>query len=110
MRSYYYVNVEATAEPESAVSGRIPVDVAISPGQLYHFSGEVVVNGLTRLRPRFIQKRFSSLAGKTYSPEVLDERVSALIPTGLFNVLKIVLTPIADEEPRLLNISEEAAN
>src|SRR5437870_11997213 len=34
-RGYYEVKVEATAEPESAVSDRIPVDVAISPGQLY---------------------------------------------------------------------------
>ncbi len=108
-RGYYEVKVEATAEPESAVNGRIPVDVAISPGQLYHFSGEVFVNGLTRLRPSFVQKRFSSLAGKTYSPEVLDERFRALMRTGLFNVLKIEPTPIADEDSLLLNISAEEA-
>src|SRR6266567_3170864 len=108
-RGYYEVKVEATAEPESAVSGRIPVDVAISPGQLYHFSGEVFVNGLTRLRPSFVQKRFTSLAGKTYSPEVLDERFRALMRTGLFNVLKIEPTPIADEDSLLLNISAEEA-
>src|SRR5256886_2076425 len=108
-RGYYEVKVEATGEPESAVSGRIPVDVAISPGQLYHFSGEVFVNGLTRLRPSFVQKRFSSLAGKTYSPEVLDERFRALMRTGLFNVLKIEPTPIADEDSLLLNISAEEA-
>src|SRR5260370_712211 len=59
-RGYYEVKVEATAEPETAVNGHIPVDVAISPGQLYHFSGEVFVNGLTRLRPRFVHKRLSS--------------------------------------------------
>src|SRR5437899_4416479 len=109
MRSYYYVNVEATAEPESAVSGRIPVDIAISRGQLYHFSGEVFVNGLTGLRPSFVQKRFTSVAGKTYSPEVLDERFRALMRTGLFNVLKIEPTPIADEDSLLLNISAEEA-
>src|SRR2546430_4122673 len=108
-RGYYEVKVEATGEPESAVSGRIPVDVAISPGQLYHFSGEVFVNGLTRLRPSFVQKRFSSLAGKTYSPEALDDRFRALMKTGLFNVLKIEPTPIADEDSLLLNISAEEA-
>ncbi len=108
-RGYYEVKVEATAEPTAAVNGRIPVDIAISPGQLYHFSGEVFVNGLTRLRPSFVQKRFTSLAGKTYSPEVLDERFRALMRTGLFNVLKIEPTPIADEDSLLLNISAEEA-
>ncbi len=74
-----------------------------------YFSGEVFVNGLTRLRPSFVQKRFTSLAGKTYSPEVLDERFRALMRTGLFNVLKIEPTPIADEDSLLLNISAEEA-
>jgi len=108
-RGYYEVKVGATAEPTSAVNGHIPVDVAISPGQLYHFSGEVFVNGLTRLHPSFVQKRFTSLAGKTYSPEVLDERFRTLMRTGLFNVLKIEPTPIADEDSLLLNISAEEA-
>src|SRR5439155_19477961 len=108
-RGYYEVKVEATAEPTAAVNGRIPVDIAVSPGQLYHFSGEVFVNGLTRLRPSFVSKRFTSLAGKTYSPEVLDERFRMLMRTGLFNVLKIEPTPIADEDSLLLNISAEEA-
>lgn len=108
-RGYYEVKVEATAEPTTAVDGRIPVEIAISPGQLYHFSGEVFVNGLTRLRPSFVKKRFTSLAGKTYSPEVLDERFRALMRTGLFNLLKIEPTPIADEDSLLLNISAEEA-
>src|SRR5881296_30556 len=108
-RGYYEVKVEATAEPTAAVNGRIPVDIAISPGQLYHFSGEVFVNGLTRLRPSFVSKRFTSLAGKTYSPEALDERFRTLMRTGLFNVLKIEPTPIADEDALLLNISAEEA-
>src|SRR5437879_6276439 len=108
-RGYYEVKVEATAQPTAAVNGRIPVDVAISPGQLYHFSGEVFVNGLTRLRPSFVSKRFTSLAGKTYRPEVLDECFRALMRTGLFNVLKIEPTPIADEDALLLNITAEEA-
>src|SRR5437868_10507817 len=74
-RGYYEVKIEATAQPESAVNAHIPVDVAISPGQLYHFSGEVFVNGLTRLRPSFVGKRFTALAGNTYSTEGLDVRL-----------------------------------
>ena len=109
-RGYYEVKIEATpAEPTAAVNGRIPVDVAVSPGQLYHFSGEVFVNGLTRLRPSFVQKRFTRLKGQTYSPEALDERFRTLMRTGLFNVLKIEPTPIADEDLLLLNISAEEA-
>ena len=109
-RGYYEVKVEATpADPTSAVNGHIPVQVAVSPGQLYHFSGEVFVNGLTRLRPSFVSKRFTKLKGKTYSPEVLDERFRTLMKTGLFNVLKIEPTPIADEDQLLLNISAEEA-
>jgi outer membrane protein insertion porin family len=109
-RGYYEVKVEATpADPSAAVNGHIPVEVAVSPGQLYHFSGEVFVNGLTRLHPSFVSKRFTRLKGKTYSPEVLDDRFRALMKTGLFNVLKIEPTPIADEDQLLLNISAEEA-
>src|SRR5438128_1220615 len=50
-RGYYEVKVEATAEPTAAVNARIPVDVAISPGQLYHFSGEVFVKILACSTP-----------------------------------------------------------
>jgi len=109
-RGYYEVKVEATpADASAAVNGHIPVDVAVSPGQLYHFSGEVFVNGLTRLNPGFVRKRFTNLEGKTYSPEALDDRFRTLMKTGLFNVLKIEPTPIADEDQLLLNISAEEA-
>ena len=109
-RGYYEVKVESTpAEPSEAVNGRIPVEVAVSPGELYHFSGEVFVSGLTRLRPSYVQKRFTKLKGQTYSPEALDERFRTLMRTGLFNVLKIEPTPIADEDLLLLNISAEEA-
>src|SRR6195256_379247 len=107
-RGYYEVKVEATAEPTSAQAGRIPVQVAIAPGPVYHF-GEVFVNGLTRLHPSYVKNRFSKLQGQTYSPEVLDEKFRALMRTGLFNTLKIEPTPIADEDVLLLNIKAEEA-
>src|SRR5256886_2923037 len=109
-RGYYEIKVEATpAEPSAAVGGRIPVDVAVSAGLIYHCSGEVFVNGLTRLHPSFVQKRFTRLKGQPYSPEALDERFRTLMRTGLFNVLTIEPTPIADEDQLLLNISAEEA-
>jgi len=107
-RGYYAIKVDATAAPEGSVIGRIPVEVAISPGPLYHFSGDVNVTGLDRLRPSFVRKRFSSLAGKTYSPEVLDERFRTLMKTGLFNVLQIKPTP-EDDDLLDLDISAEEA-
>src|SRR6267378_2165552 len=44
-RGYYDVKVEATGAPEEAVNGRVPVEIAIAAGPLYHFDG-VTVSGL----------------------------------------------------------------
>src|SRR5216110_1846461 len=72
-RGYYEVKVVANGAPEEAVGGRVPVHVVISAGTVYHFDG-VTVNGLRRLHPGFVTKRFTRLNGKTYSPDVLNER------------------------------------
>src|SRR5260370_10163598 len=80
-RGYYDVKVDATAAPDEAVDGRVPVQVVISPGAVYHFDS-VTVNGLDRLHPSYVVKRFSRLEGKTYSPDVLDERFRTLMKTG----------------------------
>lgn len=108
-RGYYAVKVEATAEPEHAGGAHIPIQVVISPGPLYRFSDEISVNGLTRLHPSFVEKRFTRLKGQIYSPEVLDERFRTLMKTGLFNVLKIEPSPVEDEDALALNISAEEA-
>src|SRR5437667_10431381 len=92
-RGYYDVKVEATGAPEEAVNGRVPVEIAIAAGPLYHFDG-VTVSGLDRLRPGYVTKRFSKLSGQTYSPDVLDERFRTLMGTGLFNVLQIKPVPV----------------
>ncbi len=86
-RGYYDVKVEATGAPEEAVNGRVPVQIAISAGPVYHFDG-VTVSGLTRLHPSFVTRRFTRLSGKTYSPDVLDERFRTLMKTGQFNLLQ----------------------
>jgi outer membrane protein assembly complex protein YaeT len=106
-RGYYDVKVDATAAPDEAVNGRVPVQVVISAGAVYHFDS-VTVNGLDRLRPSYVIKRFSRLEGKPYSPDVLDERFRVLMKTGLFNLLQIKPVPVDGHLLRLDISAEEA--
>ena len=85
----------------------MPVEVSISTGQVYHFDG-VTVNGLQRLHPSFVTRRFTKLEGKTYSPDVLDERFRTLMKTGLFNLLQIKPVPVDGNLLRLEISAEEA--
>ncbi|MEP6936729.1 MAG: BamA/TamA family outer membrane protein [Chthoniobacterales bacterium] len=106
-RGYYNVKVDATGDPTRARNNHVPVQVSIAPGPLYHFDG-VTVNGLQRLRPSYIERRFSKLSGQTYSPDVLDEKFRNLMRTGLFNILQIKPTPIGGNLLRLDISAEEA--
>ena len=106
-RGYYDVKVAATGAPEEAVNWRVPVQIAISAGPVYHFDG-VTVSGLTRLHPGFVTKRFTRLRGKTYSPDVLDERFRTLMQTGQFNLLQIKPVPVDGHLLRLDISAEEA--
>jgi len=106
-RGYYDVKVAASGAPEEAVNGRVPVQIAISAGPVYHFDG-VTVSGLTRLHPSFVTKRFTRLRGKTYSPDVLDERFRTLMQTGQFNLLQIKPVPVDGHLLRLDISAEEA--
>jgi outer membrane protein insertion porin family len=106
-RGYYSVKVEAIGELESSVAGHVPVVVVISPGPVYKF-GDVNVAGLRRLRLSYVRNRFASLRGKTYSPDVLDEKFRELMRTGLFNVLQINPQPEGGNYLRLDIAAEEA--
>jgi outer membrane protein assembly complex protein YaeT len=106
-RGYYDVKVVATGAPEEAVNGRVLVQIVISAGPVYHFDG-VTVSGLTRLHPSFVTKRFTRLNGKTYSPDVLDERFRTLMKTGQFNLLQIKPVPVDGHLLRLDISAEEA--
>jgi outer membrane protein insertion porin family len=106
-RGYYDVKVVATGAPEEAVNGRVPVQITIAAGPVYHFDG-VTVSGLSRLHPSYVIKRFNRLSGKTYSPDVLDERFRTLMRTGLFNVLQIKPVPVDGHLLRLDISAEEA--
>jgi outer membrane protein assembly factor BamA len=76
-------------------------------GAVYHFDG-VTVTGLRRLHPGFVTKRFTRLEGKTYSPDVLDERFRTLMKTGQFNLLQIKPVPVDGHLLRLDISAEEA--
>lgn len=106
-RGYYDVKVVADGSVDEAVNGRIPVHIVVSPGAVYHFDG-VTVTGLRRLHPSFVTKRFTRLEGKTYSPDVLDERFQTLMKTGQFNLLQIKPVPV-DGHLLHLDISAEEA-
>ena len=106
-RGYYAVKVEATSEPAAASGGHVPVQVAISPGPLYHF-GDVSVSGLQHLHPSYVEKRFTKLNGQTYSPEILDEKFRLLMRSGLFTLLQIKPVPV-DGDTLQLEISAEEA-
>src|SRR6267378_2436876 len=106
-RGYYAVKVEAAGEPSESSGGHVSVTVTISPGPLYRFDG-VSIKGLQRLRPSYVRNRFASLNGKTYSPDVLDEKFRELMRTGLFQVLQINPTPVSGNYLRLDIAAEEA--
>ncbi len=106
-RGYYDVKVVADGAADEAVNGRVPVHIVVSPGAVYHFDG-VTVTGLRRLHPSFVTKRFTRLEGKTYSPDVLDERFRTLMKTGQFNLLQIKPVPVDGHLLRLDISAEEA--
>src|SRR5713101_4501423 len=106
-RGYYDVKVAATGAPEEAVNGRVPVQITVAAGPVYHFDG-VTVSGLNRLHPSYVIKRFNKLSGKTYSPDVLDDRFRTLMRTGLFNLLQIKPVPVDGHLLRLDVSAEEA--
>ncbi len=105
-RGYYEVKVEAIGNPPAARDGKVPVLISVTPGKLYHFDG-VTVKGLEKLRPSYITRRFSKFSGKTYSPELVDEKFRELMKSGLFTVLQIKPTPVGDA--LRLDISAEEA-
>ena len=87
------------------MNGRVPVEVVISPGAVYHFDS-VTVKRSRSIASQLCRRRFSRLEGKTYSPDVLDERFRTLMKTGLFNLLQIKPVPV-DGHLLRLDISAE---
>ena len=106
-RGYYDIKVDAAGDAAAASGGRVPVRVTISPGPVYSFDGSTV-NGLQRLRPSYVTKRFSKLSGKKYNPQVVDEKFREMMQTGLFSVLQIKPVQVNGNQLRLDVTAEEA--
>ena len=106
-KGYYAVKVDAAGNPQGASGGRVPVRVTLSPGVVHYFNGTSVV-GLTRLDESYVQKRFSRMSGKRYSPDAVDDKFREMMKTGLFNVLQIQPEPIEGNKLHLQIRAEEA--
>ncbi len=106
-RGYYEVKVDAVGEPTAARAAHVPVRVTIAAGPLYRFDG-VSVTGLKRLRPSYVERRFTSLRGKIYTPKEVDERFRKLMRSGLFTNLQIKPVPVVGDQLHLDISAEEA--
>ncbi|HEY3663053.1 MAG TPA: BamA/TamA family outer membrane protein [Chthoniobacterales bacterium] len=106
-RGYYAVKVDAVADPNLALHGKVPVRITVEPGPVYHFDG-VTVKGTQQLRPSYVVNRFKKLRGRPYSPETLDKKFREMMRTGLFNILKVNPTPVDGNQLRLDVTVEEA--
>jgi outer membrane protein assembly complex protein YaeT len=107
---YYQSEVTATADPELAIGGRVPITFAVTPKQLFRFGWATVKNETTRprLRADFLPKRFAHLHGESYDPDKLDETFREMLRTGLFENLRIALTPVNGDELQLDLVATEA--
>jgi len=99
-QGYYQAEVVASANPETAVAGHIPIALTVTPGPLFRFGGVKVTNDTpkARLRPDFLPKRFASLHGEVYDPKKVDETYREMLRTGLFDNLRISLTPTTSDD------------
>ena len=109
-RGHYQTEVTSTADPAEARGGKVPITFHVVPGALFRFSFARVKNEspAARLRPDFLPKRFAHLQGRTYDPEKLDETFREMLRTGLFENLRMSLTPVNGDELRLDLTATEA--
>jgi outer membrane protein insertion porin family len=109
-RGYYQAQVTATADPALAKGGRVPMTFHVVPGPLFRFGQAVAKNesGRPRLRPDFLPKRFAHLRGQVYDPAKLDEVFREMLRTGLFENLRVSVTPVGGQELQIDLVATEA--
>ncbi len=109
-RGYYQAEVTGTADPAQARGGKVPITLHVRPGSLFRFGWTAVKNETPRprLRADFLPKRFAHLHGQTYDPEKLDETFREMLRTGLFENLRMTLTPMNGDELQLDLTATEA--
>ena len=106
---YYDPKVDVQSDPKTAVDGNVPATFTIDSGSVYRFGG-VTQEGLDRLKPSFLPKRFASLKGKFYNPQLLDDKFREMMQTGLFTQMRIEPKPLPDNTVELhLKVEEEKA-
>jgi translocation and assembly module TamA len=71
------------------------VTYTLDPGPVMRF-GPVMISGLERLNPAYVEGRVRWRGGEIYDESKVDETRRALIETGLFSTVQI--TPTADPE------------
>ena len=108
-RGHFLAKVTAFGDKTTVARDRVPVTFAFVPGPRHRF-GDVVLRGLEKVKPRFVQNRLVKLRGETYDPELIDEKFRELIQTGLFKTLRINPQQAPGDEVRLdLEIEEAKA-
>ncbi len=107
---YYQAEVTVEADAATAVHGRVPITFTVAPKQLYRFGWATVKNETARprLHADFLPKRFAPLHGQNYDPEKLDETFREMLRTGLFENLRMSLTPVNGDELQLDLTASEA--
>ena len=108
-KGYYSASVVATAGFKKVSGGRVPITVNSVPGPLYRF-GMIAERQEPKahLKPYFLPKRFSSLAGQVYDPDKLRETFTKLYLTGLFDTLDLQEITRPDNTIELLLAPREA--
>jgi outer membrane protein insertion porin family len=108
-KGYYTASVTATADFNQVRSGRVPITVSAFPGPVYRF-GMIAQRQepKSRLRPYFLEKRFSSLEGQVYDPDKLRENFTKLYLTGLYDTLDVQEITRPDNTIELLLAPREA--
>lgn len=104
---HFYANrghFEAIIEVHPAATGavkevKIPLEIRVNPGPVYHFKG-LEMEGLVRLRKKWLEHRFDPLQDKTFTPDLLEHKRQELMASGLFDSIKI--TPIPQTDHSLL--------
>jgi outer membrane protein insertion porin family len=108
-KGYYTASVSATADFNQVRNGRVPISVNAVSGSVYRF-GMIAQRQepKARLRPYFLEKRFSSLEGQVYDPDKLRENFTKLYLTGLFDTLDVQEITQPDNTIELLLAPREA--
>lgn len=94
---YYNASVTSQALPGQEINRQIPVVIGVETGDLFEVAG-INVEGLDRIRPEFMKRRFAPLEGRDYNPAALDKVFKRLMRSGLFSDLRVAPKPVSDNE------------